>query len=51
LFGIYVLFGVLFLFIACSSHRCLDVSLLKKIEDYMVQDFEQQQAGSKVSDP
>jgi hypothetical protein len=37
--------------ITCSSHRCLDVSLLEKIQDYKVQDFEQQQAGSKATDP
>jgi hypothetical protein len=43
---------VLFIaFIICSSHRCLDVSLFEDIQDYKVQDFEQQQAGSKASIP
>jgi hypothetical protein len=37
--------------IACSSHRCLDVSLFENIQDYKVQDFEQQQAGSKAGVP
>jgi hypothetical protein len=35
---------VLFLFIASitySSHRCLDVSLFEKIQDYKIQDFTQ----------
>jgi hypothetical protein len=34
-----------------SSHRCLEVSLFKKIQDYEVQDFEQLQLGSKASVP
>jgi uncharacterized membrane protein YbaN (DUF454 family) len=45
---------VYFLFIACfaySSHRYLDVLLFEKIQDYRVQDFVQQQAGSKASVP
>jgi hypothetical protein len=48
------LFGVLFylLFILLiSSHRRLDVLLIEKIQDYKVQDPEQQQTGSKASDP
>jgi hypothetical protein len=44
------LFVVLFVLLA-SSHRYLDVSLFEKIQDYKVQDFEQQQAESKESDP
>jgi hypothetical protein len=32
------------------SRRRLDVSLIEKIQDYKVQDPEQQQAGSKASD-
>jgi hypothetical protein len=31
---------MLFLFIACSSSRYLDVSLFEKIQDYKVQYFE-----------
>jgi hypothetical protein len=42
---------IYYLYIACSSRRCLDVSLFEKIQDYKVQDFEQQQAGRKASDP
>jgi hypothetical protein len=32
-----------------SSHRCLDVSLFENIQDYKVQDLEQQQVASKPS--
>jgi hypothetical protein len=42
---------VYYFFIACSSHHCLDVSLFEKIQEYKVQDFEQQQVGSKACDP
>jgi hypothetical protein len=48
------MFGVLFylLFVlVVSSHYCLDVSLFEKIQDYKKEDIEQQQAGSKASDP
>jgi hypothetical protein len=31
------------------SHHCLEVSLFKNIQDYKLQDFEQQQVGSKAS--
>jgi hypothetical protein len=37
--------------IACSSRRSLDVSLLERIQDYKVQDVEQQQAGSMAIVP
>jgi hypothetical protein len=33
------------------GHYCLDVSLFEKIQDYKEEEFEQQQAGSKESDP
>jgi hypothetical protein len=39
------------LFITCSSRRSLDVSLIEKIQNYREEDLEQQQAGSKASDP
>jgi hypothetical protein len=44
------LFYLLFVLLA-SSRRYSDVSLFEKIQDYKVQDFEQQQAGSKASVP
>jgi hypothetical protein len=34
-----------------SSNYCLDVLLFEKIQDYKVQDFEQQRTGSKASNP
>jgi hypothetical protein len=40
-----------FYLLLVSGRYRLDVSLLEKIQDYKVQDFEQQQAGSKASDP
>jgi hypothetical protein len=48
------MFGVLFylLFILLVFyHYCLDVSLFEKLQDYKEEDFEQQQVGSKTSDP
>jgi hypothetical protein len=45
-----VLFYLLFLLLV-SGHYFLDVSLFEKIQDYNVQDFEQQKAGSKAHDP
>jgi hypothetical protein len=54
LFSIYVLFDVLFyllLVLLVSSRYCLDISLIEKIQHYKEEDLEQQQAGSKASDP
>jgi hypothetical protein len=34
-----------------SSHRYLDISLFEKIQGYKKKNFEQQQTGSKASDP
>jgi hypothetical protein len=45
-----ILFYLLFILLI-SDHYHLNVPLFKKIQDYKVQDPEQQQAGSKASDP
>jgi hypothetical protein len=48
------MFGVLFylLFVLLVfNHYCFDVSLFNKTQDYKEEDLEQQEMGSKASDP
>jgi hypothetical protein len=46
-----MIYYFIYFYIACFGHCHLDISFFEKIQDYKVQDPEQQQVGNKVSNP